>query len=80
MPQDVQKVGIAYGVMSPKISQQLKEQGLSFDKLKVDNIEKLRDAFNRIRISGLLTPKEADNVNKKLHDKLIKHLNDYVIS
>lgn len=69
------KIGLSFGVMSPKISVQLKEQKFSFNKEKIIIFEKEIDAINRLRFgSNLLTDSMVDKIIPKLYKKIVTHV------
>jgi len=76
-----QTVGITFGLMGKSIPEQLKEQGFELDD--TDNkrgigrgkyMEKMRTAFNQLRMSGFLTNSESDKVNKRMMKYIVKYL------
>ena len=67
-------VGISYGILAESIGNQLKKQSLLFDKEKIDNYDKCKDAINELRMSDLLTDGYVDKILQKLHKKIIAHV------
>lgn len=69
------KIGLSFGVMSPKISVQLKEQKFYFNKEKIIIFEKEIDAINTLRFGGnLLTDSMVDKIIPKLYKKIVQHV------
>jgi hypothetical protein len=68
-------VGLSYGILSEPLEKQLDKQGLNYDKKKIAQFEKERDAINILRFgSGLLTDSMIDKILPKLHKKIISHV------
>ena len=68
-------VGIGYGIFSEPLDKQIDKQGLKYDKKKIAQFEKERDAVNTLRFgSGLLTDSMIDKILPKLHKKVMAHI------
>lgn len=68
-------VGISYGIIADSLSKQLTQQGLKFDKKKMDIFEEQREALNKLRFGcGLLTDSMASKLTLKLHNKVMAHV------
>lgn len=59
-------VGIHMSVFAPTISEQLVSQGLTADPEDVAAWQKDREAWNRLRIRGILTDGESSKVAKRM--------------
>ncbi len=69
------KIGLSYGIMSYTLDKQLDEQGLKYDKKKISQFEKEREAINTLRFgSNLLTDSMVDKILPKLHNKIMAHV------
>lgn len=76
-----QSIRLSYGVLSAKISTQLKNQGFKFDVKKIKKFEREVDAINTLRFnSSLLTDSIADKLFEKLHKKIVSHVTEINIS
>jgi hypothetical protein len=67
-------VGIYFGILSDTLDAQLKKQGFKYNKKRVAEFEKQRDAINVLRFSDLLTDGMTDKIFKKLHSKIVSHV------
>ena len=45
-------VGLSYGILSEPLEKQLDKQGLNYDKKKIAQFEKERDAINILRFGS----------------------------
>ena len=69
------KIGLRYGILSDTLEKQLDQQGLKYDKYKIKQFEKEREAVNTLRFgSRLLTDSMVDKIWPKLHKKIITHV------
>jgi hypothetical protein len=65
------QLGIHYGVIHPRIDQQIRQQGFQIKSLLiVERHEKFREAINLLRLSQILTEAEADKAFKRLQKKV----------
>lgn len=72
---DNSNIGLSYGIMSDKLSKQIKDQGFDFDKSKIEIFQKEVDAINCLRFgSNLLTDSMVDKIIPKLHKKIVSHI------
>ncbi len=75
MNEENKKIGLSFGVLSPSLRKQLKEQGFKYDSEIIRNFEQELDAVNRLRFgSGLLTDSMVDKIIPKLYKKIITHV------
>ncbi len=71
----VKQIGLGFGVMSPPISKQLKQQGFKFNKEKIKGFENEVHAINTLRFgSNLLTDSIIDKIVPKLYKKIVAHV------
>ncbi len=69
------KIGLSFGVLSPPLSKQLKEQGFKYDKEKVAVFEREATAINQLRFgSNLLTDSMVGKIVPKLYKKILQHV------
>lgn len=62
--------GITFGPICDKISKQLKDQKLKFDKNDVDMFEKLADCIYHLRVSMTIPDSIYDQLLKRLYKKI----------
>lgn len=67
------EVGFGYGVLCDDLESQANKQGYTLGD-EVEMLEKLRFSVNMVRIHGLVTDSEADNIYKKMNRKVLKSL------
>lgn len=60
--------GISFGALSPKLWDQLKEQGLRIPAYVARSLQKRMDACVDLKVTGFLSDSEAT----KVHQRLIK--------
>lgn len=66
-------IEIKFGTLTPSIKEQLEKQNLRIVSQKeMEKIEKIRMAINMVRIWGIATEKEADNMFKRLLKRIEK--------
>lgn len=65
---------IAFGAMSPRLEEQLKEQGLRLDLEPVQrgNLQQDIDEVTRLRVRGVLTEAESDRARKRIFQVIKK--------
>lgn len=68
------KVSLHFGAMSPNIADQLKSQGLNFDKKEVALLQRRADAITLLRVGGLL----PDSIHQKILQKLFKQIQAHI--
>jgi hypothetical protein len=72
---DQPRIGIHFGAMSPKVSQQLKEAGLvSKDPYDLGRWDKAAKAITQLHLSGFLTYGEADKARKRLFKQIVSRV------
>lgn len=67
--------GIRYGVLGDKIAFQLAAQNIHLPLEMCEHWEKMRDALNTLRLSGIITDGESDKATKRLHKRIEKQVN-----
>jgi hypothetical protein len=72
------QVKLAFGAISPKISEQLKKQGFKYDKEEVSHFQKDADAIVRLRVRGLLPSAQVDKCFQKLINKVTFHVSSLI--
>lgn len=68
------KVSLHFGATSPNIADQLKPQGLNFDKKHVDLFQRRADAIILLRVGDLL----PDSIHQKTTQKLFKQIQAHI--
>lgn len=68
------KVNLRFGAMSPDIADQLKSQGLNFDKKEVALLQRRADAIALLRLGDLL----PDSIHQKILQKLFKQIQSHI--
>ncbi len=68
------QLSISFGCMSDPIYDQIKKQGHDIDKETVEQIQKLSDAVNMLRLNGLLPDGAADTARRRIMKRLTKHV------
>jgi len=63
---------IEFGALSPKIADQLKEQGLTALDARIEQFQKAADSINYLKIHGLLTYGETQKARKRFISQLAK--------
>lgn len=63
-------VELSFGALSPKLSEQLDSQKVTYSKNSVSHFQKDADAVTRLAERGLLTDSIARNARKKLIKKI----------
>lgn len=57
------------------ISKQLDKQGFKYNKKKIQQFEKEREAINTLRFgSGIISDKMVEKIIPKLHKKIVSHV------
>jgi len=74
MPQ----LSLSFWPQAPKVSKQLSEQGLKFDKQIVKKFEQRVDFINSALACGDMTHGDAFNTAKVLADEINHHIQTYV--
>lgn len=69
-----QTLGFHYGALADSLSEQITQQGMKFNKEKVERFEKLLDCLQHIRFGSILTDSAYDACLKKLHKQIIAHV------
>jgi hypothetical protein len=69
------QIKIAFGVMTPTLATQLKQQGFKYDGEKVRYMEKLRECTMHLKFAGLISDKQDAAIRKKLFTKIKSHVN-----
>lgn len=69
-------VKLAFGAMSPKISEQLDKQGFLYQEEDISHFQKDADAIVRLRVRGLLPEGQIE----KCHQKLVKKIGQHIAS
>jgi hypothetical protein len=67
------KLGIHYGALADRISDQIKNQGLICDE-KIFKFEKVFDSIQVLRFSDILTDSMYSKILTKFHKQLIRHV------
>lgn len=63
-------LGISFGAMSPKFSEQLTAQGFNFSKETIGNLDKLKEHMLHLLFAGMLTDSQRTCIEKKLFSKI----------
>ena len=66
------KMTLAFGAISPKIEDQLKDQGLKIEY--VDMYQSLADSIIKLKIHGIITGSMADKANERLFKEIEKEV------
>jgi hypothetical protein len=65
---------IIYSLFSDTIKKQLKDHGLKFDKQEVKIIQELSFANMNLKFHEIITETQAEKNHKKIHLRLVKHI------
>lgn len=68
------QVKLAFGAMSPKISEQLETQGYKYKAEEIAHFQRDVDAVVRLRVRGLLPAGQVDKCFQKLINKITFHV------
>lgn len=71
-------LSLSFWPEAPKVSKQLSEQGLKFDKATVKKFEQRVDFINKSLTCGELSHADAFNTAKALADEINRHVQTYV--
>lgn len=63
---------IKFGVLAPKLKTQLAMQNLQISEKALERFEKIRMAISMVRVHGIATEKEADNMYKRLFKQILR--------
>jgi len=66
--------GIRFGLLSPKIAKQIKEQGLKYNGDDVEEFERMRDAIFTLGFGGLIIDSQEKKLWIKLYNKILRHV------
>lgn len=67
-------VKIGFGGLVEPLEKQLKEQGLKFDKVEVDEYQECNDAIFTLHLSDILTYSEVEKARQKLYKQILAHI------
>jgi hypothetical protein len=65
---------IRFGILSPSIADQLKEQGFDYSVKTVESIQSDKDCLSQLYISGVVNDKEYTNIKVKIFTRLRSHI------
>lgn len=68
--------GLSLGALSPKLADQLQEQGLTMEKHNINHWQRVIDALIRIRFAGLLTDSQYDAAARKMVKKISEDITE----
>lgn len=74
MPEKKLEFGISFGVMSPKISAQIRKQKFAFKKETVKDFEEQLNAIHTLRFADILLDKMYDKCIERLYKKIRSHV------
>lgn len=69
-------IGISFGALAPKLSEQLTNQGFKFSNEKVKHFEILIESMNYIRFGDIMNDATFDKTIQRLYKKIVKHVAD----
>ena len=72
--QENKQLRISFGVLSPSLASQLKEQAFKFDKEEVKHFDTLRESINYLTISDLITDTVRAKATQKLFNRIRLHV------
>lgn len=70
-------IQIIYSPFADTIKKQLKKQGLKFDKNEVKLIQEISFSVMNLKFHEIINESEADKFHAKIHDRLLKHLDEH---
>lgn len=66
--------GIGFGPLEPKLSVQIRHQGLQFNKNEVSHFEDMRKLLMKLRMNDILPETAADAGYRKLFRQISNHV------
>lgn len=64
------RIELSFGVLSPKIAEQLATQNAGIEPDRLEHFQKDADAISRLHVRGLLPDSTAKNIREKLMKKI----------
>lgn len=73
-PSPTKEFGIAFGLLSPTIGEQIKKQGLNCTAKKAKHFEELRQCIIKLYFGELISDSDESKLRMKLFSKIKSHL------
>ena len=66
--------GIRFGVLAPKVHEQIEEQKLKYDKEFIEGIERNLDSIHDLSFSDYLNDSTREKIMQKMYKRIVAHV------